>query len=80
MAQVSSQKISALVPALLAFPYHHVWSHYDKDADVLYLNFQEPNAADDSEITDDDVIIRYSGEEIVGMTILRASKRAAQTK
>ncbi len=30
-----------------------------READVLYINFKEPNQADDSEITDDDVIVRY---------------------
>jgi len=42
-----------------------------------YINFHNPaKSADDSELTDDDVIIRYDGnEEIIGLTILHASKR-----
>ena len=43
--------------------------------DVLYLNFKKPGVATDSEITDDDVIIRYEGDEVVGLTILHASQR-----
>jgi uncharacterized protein YuzE len=52
-----------------------VWSSYDADADVLYLNFKKPSVASDSELTDDDVIVRYDGDEVVGLTILHASKR-----
>jgi len=48
---------------------------YDEEADVLYLNFKKPSHADDSELLDNDVIVRYEGEEIVGMTIMNASKK-----
>jgi len=49
---------------------------YDAEADVAYINFHNPaKSADDSELTDDDVIIRYGNEEIIGLTILHASKR-----
>ncbi len=50
---------------------------YDREADVLYINFKKPAVATDSELTDDDVIIRYEGDEIIGMTILHASTREA---
>jgi uncharacterized protein YuzE len=52
-----------------------LWSSYDSEADVLYINFKKPSHATDSELTDDDVIIRYEGDDIVGLTILHASKR-----
>ena len=42
---------------------------------MLYINFQKPSQATDSELTDDDVIIRYDGEEIIGFTVLYASRR-----
>jgi uncharacterized protein YuzE len=48
---------------------------YDAEADVLYVNFKRPSDATDSELTDDDVIIRYEGEEVIGLTILHASQR-----
>ena len=48
---------------------------YDTEADVLYVNFKKPSYATDSELTDDDVIIRYEGEEVIGLTILHASQR-----
>jgi len=52
-----------------------VRSNYDKEADVLYLNFKKSARADDSELTDDDIIIRYEKGEVIGITILHASQR-----
>jgi uncharacterized protein YuzE len=42
---------------------------------VLYINFKKPSHATNSEPTDDDVIVRYEGDEIIGLTILHASQR-----
>jgi uncharacterized protein YuzE len=47
---------------------------YDKEADVLYISFNKPKKADDSEITNDDIIIRYKKGKIIGITILNASR------
>jgi uncharacterized protein YuzE len=64
-----------LVPILRRLPEHYLWSSYDEEGDTLYINFKKPSHATDSEITDDDIIIRYEGDEVVGLTILHASKR-----
>ncbi|MEW6458090.1 MAG: DUF2283 domain-containing protein [Bacillota bacterium] len=51
---------------------------YDPAGDVLYIHFtEEPLKADDSEFMEDEVVVRYRGDEIVGVTILNASKRKA---
>lgn len=52
-----------------------VWSSYDSETDVLYLHFKKPNHADNSEMTEDEIIVRYEKEEIIGLTILNASQR-----
>ena len=52
-----------------------MWSSYDQEADVACLNFKKPSHADDRELTDDDIIIRYEKGEVVGITILHASTR-----
>jgi uncharacterized protein YuzE len=44
---------------------------------VLYISFKKPSAATDSEMTEDDVIIRYERDEIIGLTILHASRRVS---
>ena len=64
-----------LVPAVMHAPQRYLWSSYDREADVLYTNFKKPAVATDSELTDDDVIVRYEGEQVIGLTILHASKR-----
>jgi uncharacterized protein YuzE len=71
----SIEKIAALVPHLLGISQKKIRVDYDEMADVLYVNFKEPNQADDSDLTDDDVIIRYEKGQVVGMTFLNASKR-----
>jgi uncharacterized protein YuzE len=52
------------------------WTAYDAEADVLYVNFQQPAIpADDSELTDDDIVIRYKDNQIIGLTFLNIRKR-----
>ena len=63
------------MPHLLGISQKKIWVDYDELADVLYVNFKKPSHADDSDITDDDVIIRYEKGQVVGMTFLNASKR-----
>lgn len=64
-----------LLPATRRAPHGFIWTSYDSDADVLYVNFKKPAHATDSELSDDDIIVRYDGDEIIGLTILHASKR-----
>jgi len=77
MASVDIKEILNLAPKLLKTSFKRIWYSYDEEADVLYLNFKKPSHADDSELTDDDIIIRYEKGKIVGVTILNASKRKA---
>lgn len=39
------------------------------------MNCKKTSHATDSEMTDDDVIIRYEGDAIIGFTVLHASRR-----
>jgi uncharacterized protein YuzE len=75
MAQTELAEVLRLVPAVLHAPHRYLWSSYDAEADVLYVNFKKPAHASDSKLTEDDVIIRYEGDEVIGYTILHASKR-----
>jgi uncharacterized protein YuzE len=64
-----------LAPMVRDTPHGYLWSSYDEEADTLYINFKKPSRATNSEITDADIIIRYEDDEIIGITILHASKR-----
>jgi len=75
MAAVEVEKVLNLVPELLEVAYPRIWADYDKEADVLYINLKKPSHADDSELTDDDLIIRYAKGDVVGITVLNASRR-----
>ena len=65
------------MPAVKKLPQHSLWLSYDPEADTLYVNFKKPSRATDSELTDEDVIVRYEGDEVIGFTVLHASKRPA---
>jgi len=57
-----------------------VWTSYDAEADVLYVNFRQPSEADDAELGDDNVIRRYAADgELIGVTVLNASTRTASS-
>ena len=56
-------------------PRGYLWSSYDEEAVVLYVNFKKPCHATDSELTDDDIIVPYHGQEVIGITILHASQQ-----
>lgn len=75
MAITDISEYLKLIPAVKRSPQHLLWMSYDADADSLYINFKKPSYATDSELTDNDVIIRYENKKVVGLTILHASKR-----
>jgi uncharacterized protein YuzE len=62
--------------------YHIVENHddlasyyYDEEADVLYISFDRPQRATDSEMLDQGILLRYRDEKLVGLTVFEASKR-----
>jgi uncharacterized protein YuzE len=76
IATANLDHVLSFVQQALQLNKKNIWLSYDEEADVLYLNFKKPSHADDPELLDNDVIVRYEGEEVVGMTIMNASKKA----
>ena len=69
--------ITAALPGLINLPTGRAWIDYDREADVLYVSFRRPQKATDSELVETEgILLRYKGEELVGLTVLDASKRA----
>jgi len=64
------------IPLLIDFPVQRFWVDYDREADVLYISFQRPQKATDTEMTDEGILFRYQGKQLVGITILDASTRS----
>jgi len=48
---------------------------YDKEADVLYISFGPPKAASESTILNNDIILHYKGDRIIGITVPSFQKR-----
>lgn len=68
-------EICRATPHILKFPTTRMWIDYDKGADVLYVSFKRPQKATDTETLENGIIVRYRENELVGITILEASKR-----
>jgi uncharacterized protein YuzE len=78
IAELKEKDIGAIlraVPKLVKLPATSMWMDYDEEADVLYLSFQHPQRATDSEMRDDGIIVHRRGAKVVGVTILEASSR-----
>ena len=73
MATSELTELKTIVPYFIK--HKNVWANYDEEADVLYLHFKKPNHADNSELLENDVIMRYEREELIGVTILNASQQ-----
>ncbi|HHT9109354.1 MAG TPA: DUF2283 domain-containing protein [Candidatus Wunengus sp. YC63] len=69
------KEVNELVSHFIKMPETKMWIDYDKEADVLYISFKRPQHATDSEMLENGIILRYKGEELVGITVLNASKR-----
>jgi len=78
VAELKPKDISRLlraVPRLVDLPAARMWIDYDSEADVLYISFQRPQKAADSEMRDNGIVVHRRGKQIVGVTILDASTR-----
>ena len=69
------KEITEMVSHFIKLPETRMWMDYDKEADVLYISFKRPQKATDSEMLENGVLLRYKEDDLVGITILDASKR-----
>jgi uncharacterized protein YuzE len=53
-----------------------LWIDYDREADVMYVNFGKPQKADDSFQGEDGIIRRKKKDKLIGLTVLNASRFA----
>ena len=67
-------EIFGIVPHIIKLSEDTMLIDYDREADVLYVSFKRPQQATDSEILDNGVLLRYREDELVGVTILEASR------
>jgi len=76
LIQKSNQVVNrclTLASNILNQPFEKLWIDYDREADVIYLSFRQPQKATTTSEFSEDILLRKSGKDIVGMTILNAS-------
>jgi uncharacterized protein YuzE len=74
-------EISDAVPHLIRFPDHKAWIDYDEQADVLYISLKRPQRATDTKyLADKGILLRYRAKDLVGVTVLDASKPRKRRK
>jgi len=66
----------ALAQQIGRFPASKLWLDYDAEADVLYISLKRPQKATETiDLDEEGILLRYRNSELVGMTVLDASKR-----
>ncbi len=71
--------IDKALPLLTNFPESRFKVDYDQKADVLYISFERPQKAKNTEMADDGILFRYRKDELVGITVLKASTRTGNS-
>jgi uncharacterized protein YuzE len=75
LAAKAVEEISGALPHLIRLPQGKAWIDYDHEADVLYVSLKRPQKATDTKfLSDKGILLRYRGKELVGLTVLDASK------
>lgn len=74
MEQTAIKETLKVIPGFFRMKLPHAWFDYDKEADVLYISFQKPQQATDSELLEDDILVRRRGKKVVGLTVMNASR------
>ena len=53
-----------------------IWFEYDKQNDILYINFGlDVEDADEEFLTDDNIVVRIKSRRVVSLTVFEFSKR-----
>jgi uncharacterized protein YuzE len=57
-------------------PASKLWLDFDEEADVLYISLNRPQKATETiELEEQGILLRYRGKQLVGITVLDASRR-----
>ena len=80
MLPIDTQAFIDLLPAVRQSPGHTMRCTYDEPADEVCVAFKPEAEATDSELRPDDIVVRYRGDEVIGLTILHASRKVDLTR
>ena len=60
---------------MIRLPQGKAWIDYDEEANVLYVGLKRPQKATDTKfLADKGILLRYRDKELVGVTVLDASR------
>jgi uncharacterized protein YuzE len=80
-ASKAVSEIRTALPYLVCLPAGRAWLDDDKEADVLYIGLHRPQRATDTEYLErEGILLRDRGKELVGVTVLEASKRTRRRR
>jgi uncharacterized protein YuzE len=66
----------ALAKQVRNFPGSNLSLDYDQEADVLYISLQRPQRATETiDLDDKGILLHYRNQDLVGITVLDASRR-----
>ena len=73
--KVLLNKLQQVLPQMVALTKKRqkISFDYDQEADVMYISFQKPQQATDSEMINNDIVVHKRGRDIVGVTVFHAS-------
>ena len=74
------KEIFEAAPHLKKLPSKHMRIDYDEEADVLYVSFERPQRATDSVLRDDNVLLRYRGKKLIGITLIGTKALRIKTR
>lgn len=75
LAAKTVEEISGALPHLIRLPQGRAWIDYDDEADVLYVSLKRPQKATETKfLADKGILLRYRDRELVGVTVLDASR------
>jgi len=80
METAEINEIFKAIPHLKKTGIQHLWFDFDEEADVLYINLERPQQANDTDIMEDNVFLRMRDNKLVGITITNVSKKFESLK
>jgi uncharacterized protein YuzE len=69
------KEIFEAIPHIKRVGAKHLWFDFDEKADVLYISFERPQRATDTDILENGIFLRLRDKKVVGITITDISKR-----
>lgn len=75
MAEILIPKMMQALKAVKQSNANDIHIRYDREADVMYVSIGTPVPADDTELSDDDILYRYANGKMIGLTITNFSTR-----